>query len=233
MTTLYAETCVICSRRPPEWGLVCSGCKVRMRDQLAALVDEYALLDPRPSGGAGEKVSGTRTAPLPGRLDVLNLVGPGSVHVTDPYGDQTGELPTAVWLEQWVRDWRDVRGQGEHLPGTTVTELSAWLSFRLDWACDEHQAIDEFAAELKQQLGALRAVNRSGEPKPEPLVTPCPTCRLRALVRVNGGDVHCQECGRILRPDEYDQHVTVAVRIYGEAPCSADTQPEPASTAPC
>lgn len=167
MTTLYAKTCVICTRRPPEWSLCCAGCTQRMRHNLLALVDEYALLDARPGASTGQRVSGTRTAPLPLRLDVLNLVGPGSATVTDPHADQTGDLPTLVWLEQWVDDWRDVRGQGEHRPDPIITGLVSWLLRRLDWAADEHPAIDEFARELGKQLGALRAANRTDEPKPE------------------------------------------------------------------
>lgn len=227
------ELCIVCQRRRVQWPQVCEGCRDRMRRDLAALAEEYALLDATPTGGAGEKVSGTRDAPLPLRTDVLNLVGPGTANARGNYADQVGDLPPLAWLESWVRDWRDVRSQGEHLPDATVTALVEWLDKRLDWAGDEHRAVDEWADGLRRQLGALRAANQSNEPKPEPLVTPCPTCRLRSLVRINGGDVHCQECGRILRPDEYDQHVKVAVRVHKEAPCSANTPPERASTAQC
>ena len=182
MTALRAETCVICQRRPPEWSLGCTGCKSRMRDQLRELVDEYALLDARPTGGAGERVSGTRAAPLPVRVDVLNLVGPGSPAVTAeidpatgrPYDDQVGELPTLVWLEQWCRDWRDARGQGEQLPEPTITGMTRWLDRRLDWAADEHPAVDEFAAELGKALRLLRGVNRAGDRPESMFIGYCP-----------------------------------------------------------
>lgn len=178
MTTMRAEVCVVCQRRPPEWSLCCAGCTSRMRDQLAALVDEYARLDATPGSSTGQRVSGTRTAPLPLRVDVLNLVGPGSAHVhvdrREEHDDQVGELPPLVWLDQVVRDWRDTRGQGEHLPGTTITQMTAWLDRRLDWAADEHPAIDEFAAELAGQLRTLRGVNRAGEKPDAEFVGYCP-----------------------------------------------------------
>lgn len=173
MTTLHAETCVICTRRPPEWGMVCSGCKVGMRQDLQQLITEYALLDATPGASTSQRVSGTRTAPLPLRVDVLNLVGPGSAHVTDPHGDQEGDLPPLVWLEQWVRDWRDVRGQGEHLPSATMTELVGWIDKRLDWAADEHPAVDDFAAELGKQVRTLRGANRSGDEPEGRRLGPC------------------------------------------------------------
>lgn len=178
MTTLHAASCVVCAKRPPEWGLVCAPCTSRMRDQLRELVDEYALLDATPGASAGQRVSGTRTAPLPARLDVLNLLGPGSAHVhvhrRDEHDDQIGELPTLVWLESWCRDWRDTRGQGETLPEPTITGMTRWLDHRLDWAADEHEAVDEFAAELGKALRLLRGVNRAGDRPESMFVGYCP-----------------------------------------------------------
>lgn len=206
MTTLHATNCVVCTKRPPEWGLVCAPCTSRMRDQLRDLVEEYALLDATPGSSTGQRVSGTRTAPLPVRLDVLSLVGPGSanVHVDrrDEHDDQIGELPTATWLLQWVIDWRDYRGQTEELPGLSITAMTRWLEHRLDWAADEHPAVDDFASELAAQVRALRGVNRAGEPSDRSKVGPCPqqladgdTCRTTLYMHDRIDFITCGGCG--------------------------------------
>jgi hypothetical protein len=45
-------------------------------------------------------------------MDALSLVSAGSVWVTGraPVLDQVGQLPVAVWLGAWARDWRDMFG---------------------------------------------------------------------------------------------------------------------------
>lgn len=98
----------------------------------------------------------------------------------------------------------------------TVESLVQYLDRNLDWAADEHPAIDEFASELRSQVKALRAVNGTGAGKPERMTLPCPTCDQRALVR-DGGDIHCRACGRILRQAEYDQRAAAAANAYQEA----------------
>lgn len=166
--------CIICGRHV-QWPQLDEGCRARIRADLRTLVTEYALLDATPGASTGQRVTGTRDAPLPARLDVLNLVGPGADGVSDPHGDQVGDLPPLVWLEQWVRDWRDSGAPGDHLPASTMTELSAWVERRLDWAADEHPAVDEFARELHRQVAALRGANRTGEERePRQYVGPCP-----------------------------------------------------------
>lgn len=161
MTSTNCVVCPVYDRKPrlPEHGMVCEPCRKRLAGDLEQIVEEYALLDPTPGTVAGQRVSGTREAPLPGRLDVLNLLGPGAPAVHDRHGDQHGDVPTVLLLDQWVHDWRDTRGQREHLPVPTVVELAGWLGRRLDWATDHHLAIDEFAGEIRHHLSVLRAAN--------------------------------------------------------------------------
>lgn len=170
--------CIVCpvhSRKPraPQWGQACETCRDTMRSGLLELAEQYTLLDAQPSQSGGPKVSGTREAPLPGRLDVLNLVGPGAANVRDRHGDQHGELPPLVWMQQWARDWRDNGAPGDQLPPPALADTEEWLRHRLDWACDEHPAVDEFARELGQQVATLRAVN--GERSDRITIGPCPT----------------------------------------------------------
>ena len=200
-------TCVVCQRRTPERPMVCDGCRRRIDVDLSEIVDLYALLptalEPGPS--TGQRVSGSREAPLPLRVDPLDLAlpvrNPGPVR--DDARLQTGHQPVAVRLWWIVDDWRSVRGQGERQPEPTVVTLTGWLRHRLDWACDHHPAIDEAAAELRTMTGELRAVLGRSELRHR-LPAPCPDCDMLTLYRDDGSDyVECGSCHRLWTEDEY------------------------------
>ncbi len=127
-------------------------------------------------------------------------------------GDQTGETPVAVWLDSWVRDWITYRPQHrEHLPVPTVDRLTDWLLDRLDWALDNHPAIDEFAADLRHQLAVLRTVTGDVAARPEykdGVVCRSEACDMKALYRKAGDDwIECAACGRLYSPEEYREWV--------------------------
>ncbi len=200
--------CVVCQRRRPHWPMVCEPCRSRTREQLTVdLPEQYAMLDATPGQSTGQRVSGTRTAPLPGRLDVLNLVGRGTLRVHDPAPDapdwQIGEIPPLVWLDQWVRDWRDTLAIGAHLPPARLMDMVRWLDHRLDTAMDEHPAIDSFAAELAEQVTTLRAVN--GDRSDWRRIGTCPGLRSDGVTAVGCGTplyanpwvdvIQCRGCG--------------------------------------
>ena len=92
--------CIVCRRDLWDDELdryLCRICTGRIADDLAAIAGPaglYAQLDHHlapGSGNGGPAVSGSRTAPLPLRLDVLNAM------------TQAG--PVLAPLETWVRDW--------------------------------------------------------------------------------------------------------------------------------
>lgn len=155
--------CVVDQRRQALRGQVCDPCRADARIILLDVVDLYALLPEHlePVRGVGPKVSGSRTPPVPLRLDVVDLILParnGNVH--DDWHDQYGQLSVATVLDGWVRDWAEVRH--EHLPAPTVVELAGWMLGRLSWACDEHPAVDECIAHLRSTRAVLRrAVGRT------------------------------------------------------------------------
>lgn len=205
--------CVVCQRRPPARPQVCDGCRTRLDRDLAEIAELHALLpDALEPGRQGtQRVSGTREAPVPLRLDVLDLSLPlrGAEAVTDPYGDQTGHLPVVAKLDQWVLDWRDTRDRGERLPVPTVYQLTRWLANRLSWACDEHPAVDEFAREIVETLAALRGVHGLTRLRHR-LPAPCPSCELLTVYRDDGADwIECGGCGRLWSEDEWARLVTV------------------------
>lgn len=127
----------------------------------------------------GQHVSGSREAPLPVRVDTIDLTLPANVSPLRPdrrgviwIDDQTGRVSAATILDTWARDWADGRGLGEYLPAATVPALAAWLANRTDWAGEHHPAIDEYAKEIRDLLGALRAA--VGETSDKMRLGPCP-----------------------------------------------------------
>jgi len=256
---------------------------------LGEIVELYALLPEQlaPGQAAGPRVSGSREAPLPLRVDPLDLTMPArqtavsddlvpqyeTIHVEvlvygrpepkrcdcpaceqtraqaradglpDPTGpgpvgkcgwrkvtmaqrvrrrddrgilayglsgDQQGEPSVAGVLETWARDWQGYRWA--LLPEPTVEALAWWLSVRLDWACEHHPAVDEFAAEVFALAATLRRTCGMVDPLPELLDAPCARCDNTSLHRLPGEDrVECGVCGRLMTEDEYRRYVGLVV----------------------
>lgn len=219
MTTALCVTCPVLSPRleprEPDWPMVCTPCRRRTSRNLLEIPDLYAVLPAALTpGSAGEstRVSGSREAPVPPSLDVVDLLLParaGSVGVryrldgraraglrpgdpptavqwaSHPDGDpdQLGGLSVLTTLDFWVRDWREARSLAEVGPDITVASMVGWLAGeRLRWACDQHPAVDEFAADINRLAYAIRsalALNRYVER----LSAACPRCDMKALSR--------------------------------------------------
>lgn len=175
---------------------------------------------PRVNGGGA-------VAPVPIRIDPTDLLAPArpaSLAVAEaaafdaegrPTGrwpqDQIGHLAVATELEFWARDWADARG--ERLPLPTVRALAPWLLDRLDWACAEHPALDEFAAKLTHLRTVLTAATGRLPARPELVDRPCPSCGWMALFRPpDGRFIECGSCGRALTEDEYRDHLEDVIK---------------------
>lgn len=176
---------------------------------------------PIPGRTPQPSVSGSRDRTTPAQLDVVDLTAaarPAAVHIRygvdrktnkdwAPLGgdpDQIGHLSAATILDHWVSDWRAAFWPEQHLPVPTVADLVAWLRAghtpdgpgpRVDTACDQHPAIDEFAADIRRLRNALRAALGETPPRPE-LVhgVACRSCDTRAVLRLPG-DTYEAECG--------------------------------------
>lgn len=205
--------CVVDQHREVEAGQVCPGCAHRIACDLHDIPDLYARISLLPStGAAGPRVTGSREAPLPLRVDALDLTMParaGSVH--DLHGDQTGHIAVASILDSWVDDWRGQRGKGEGRPEPYVAVLAGWLGVRLAEACADHPAVDEFAADMRRLVRSIRAVIGDAPVRPERLTAPCPGCDLLALVRVDDS-VRCRACPTWLTGEQYAEWVGALVR---------------------
>lgn len=156
-----------------------------------------------------------RTAPLPGRDDVLNLLGPApwNDHVDDPYGqapaDQHGPVPIAGVLIPWARTIADALRWN---PPATLTPLAlaTWLGRprALDYASRQPWAGD-LRDELAELMRTIRAVTRL-RPQRRPVPQPCPRCEDLALVETDHQlYIDCTACESLFTREE----LALAARI--------------------
>lgn len=193
--------CVICQRKPYHVANVCTGCRQRIARHILE-IGELARVLPAALDGQ--------------HLDIIDLThpprggaGPATVH--DPNKDQTGKLAIGARLDSWARDWiENLPNVGNLLPPPTVPELTKWLYVRSMTACDQHPAIDDFAAEMRTIIAEMRnAIDLNLAPVR--YKAPCPYCGTQTLRRDRGADwIECkgtgQEepgCGRLWGEDEY------------------------------
>lgn len=159
-----------------------------------------------------------RTAPLPGRADTLNLLGPAAYGdtITDPYGDshgdQHGPLSITGTLTPWVRLICEHRRWN---PPQVLTEqtLATWLAHPplLTWAARQPWAGD-MRDELAELMRTIRAITRL-RPQRRPVTQPCPRCDSLMLVETDHQlYIECTEtgCGGLFTRDE----LALAARIH-------------------
>jgi hypothetical protein len=170
--------CAVCVRRSLTRTELrtCSRCVATMHRNLAEIAVLYRRLpDELGRMPGGDNRSGVRTSgdvtPLPGG-DVLVLLAPGSPgaaaggqpHAHDAYPSDPPSV--AYELGQWEDDFRAVRRQAAAECVATVETAVAYLSPFVDWAADNHPAIDEFAADLRRIVARLRhATNTNTTPE--------------------------------------------------------------------
>ncbi len=212
----------LCLLRQPahhtDGGYICTPHRRPLPGILDDIARMYPLLELEVgTTGDDARVTGSREAPLPLSVDVLDLMAParyGSVSVPrDPdtdlplYADQIGYVSAASLLGTWVRDWRDLRDRSERLPDDEVAVMAAWLRVRLDWAADCHPAVDDFVAEITGLRGALKALSGEIPPKAKRLNAPCSGCSQLSLWPAPGEDYAAQcknpACRRVYTDDEY------------------------------
>ncbi|MFD7996861.1 hypothetical protein [Streptomyces mexicanus] len=176
-------TATSCHRTLRDWELagqqtICTPCVSAIRAWLHEIPNQLIVLggslQRETTGTVGGR--GTRTAPLPGREDVLNLIGPAAwSDVHDPHGDQHGPLPIVGVLGAWVRIvCEERRWNGPDQP--TPDALALWLGRDrvLDWACRQPWA-GEMRDELWSLIRTIRGTTRV-RPQRRPIPQPCPRC---------------------------------------------------------
>ncbi|MFE9886837.1 hypothetical protein [Streptomyces scopuliridis] len=183
--------CTVCHRdlRADEIGRhACRPCTDLVDINLRALAGPdglYVRLNTRlapGSGSGGPAVSGSRTAPVPVRLDILNLMTAGG--------------PVLGPLETWVRDW-ETHGRAELGEAGTlqqrVDHAVRTLRFNLEWAATHHPAVDEFAHEIGQIRRQCEG-QVTGERPPRRIPVACPCGQILRVALDTAGE-RCPNCG--------------------------------------
>jgi hypothetical protein len=186
-------TCSPCGRqlRDDELGrIACRLCQDRIDLALRQLPGPdglYAQLATRlipGRGGDGQVVSISRTAPLPLRLEPLNLMARGGV---------------VTVLQDWQTEWHERLGWGHpRWQGDLQRQLDnavKALRGNLDWAASSHPAFGDFAQEVASYV---RQCERqiSGERVERPIGVLCadPCCGRVLYVTVSTPGLRCG-CG--------------------------------------
>jgi len=162
----------------------CRPCTRRVDDNLAALPALYVQLGSRLAPGSssgGPAVSGSRTAPLPLRLEPLNLLARGGV---------------VTILQTWLIDFHDLndwtypqwRGDLRRQCEDVVKRLRG----NLLWAAASHPAFAEFAGEIRQLRGQCQA-QVDGERPPRRVFVTCPCSQTLGFTLDTTG-LRCPNC---------------------------------------
>lgn len=223
-----ARLCVLCpvrGRRPDHYerAQACEQCRVWLAGVLRDIADTYPDLADQlhPRKGGGQRVAGSREAPVPLVLDVVDLTHGGHRGYATADGrlwaeDQIGHMAIRARLGSWAQDWLSYDWcRSDRLPEhTTAYALAAWLGKWADDACSHHPAVDEFADEMVEVLATIRAyvprmVEEDEQPpkqRPEPRTAPCPACDMTSLWWFPSEErVRCDTdgCNRVMTDDEY------------------------------
>ncbi|MFJ9979665.1 hypothetical protein [Streptomyces cyaneofuscatus] len=226
------DICLSCFGRLPDDSprTGCEACEYRAHTWLRELPRHLPLLTDmlRPDTGPAQRGgTGRAHAPLPIRLDVLDLLGPGQpVPIADPHGDQTGGIPMTALLMGWARylaqEHQAVRVDQHgtvHLEpctgpwprgGATVPALCRWLDAYLPYAVGRPWW-DDLYEQVEQLIRRVRRITHT-TPRTRALDAPCPQCSGWSLVEKEDElHISCTLCPALLTPDEYAAHRTVTM----------------------
>jgi hypothetical protein len=184
------SACTVCLRDLYEHELghqACRPCTDRADRDLRALAGPDGLyarladsLHPGSSSG-GPAVSGSRSAPLPVRLEPLSLAARGGV---------------VTILQTWLIDWHDLLGyRHPRWDGDLQQQLDQVvkrLRVLLPWAAESHGAFDEFSREIASLVHQCQTAT-GGEKPPRRIGVSC-TCGRTLKVTLDTAGVRCPDC---------------------------------------
>jgi hypothetical protein len=140
----------------------------------------------RTGGGS----SGSRTPPIPPRLEVLSLVGPGGV---------------AARLSAIEDSWRSALGwtvaPWRGSPAQAVPQLTQFLANNLLWACSSYEEIGQDIDELWRLHGECTAIVNDERRPGRVKIGNCPVkvdeqlCWTPLTARADSHRVNCGACG--------------------------------------
>ncbi|MEU0761611.1 hypothetical protein ABZ351_18290 [Streptomyces microflavus] len=221
------DICLSCFGRLPDDSprTGCEACEYRLHTWLRELPRHLVLLRDmlRPDTGPAQRGgTGRAHAPLPVRVDVLDLLGPGQpVLLADPHGDQTGGVPMTALLMGWARylaaDFPAVRVDAHgtiHIErcktpglrgGADVPGLCRWLGAYLPYAATRPWW-DDLYEQIEQMLHRVQRLTHT-KPLTRAKDAPCPKCQGWSLVeREDELHISCTLCPARLTPEQYAAH---------------------------
>lgn len=172
----------------------CRPCEDRATQWIAELpglfrqLDTTAMLMKGSSRISGP--SGSKTPPIPPRIDVLNLVGPGGI---------------AARLRDIEDAWRKVLGwtvaPWRGSPTEAIPQHASFLANNLLWACGSYEPVGQDIDDLRRLHGECAAL-AAGEKRPGRVqIGTCPVrgddgpCGTALTASTGSHRVHCGGCG--------------------------------------
>jgi hypothetical protein len=205
--------------------VVCAGCAARgLRDldDLPRLATRIITSARSPGRTAGDRVSGTREAPMPLRADLWSFVGlgaPGDVSAPDLKDAecQVGDVPLPDALWSWCRAAADDLGvtvpavRRQH-PLLAVRRFTSVLATQHERICRRTWA-DEYLTEVHDMWRRARTLAQDWS-LVHNLPAPCPYCWTLTLRRDDGASfVYCDHrhggCGRRWVEADYQRLVLI------------------------
>jgi hypothetical protein len=186
--------CYVCGRKSSV--TTCAGCWTRGLAILKDLPSEYTALESVliPSKGYGEKVQGTRTPPIPARLDVLHL--------------RTGGITQVLYKHE-----SSIRVELRHSTITfagneyqKIEKSVTYLSSQWEWVEKNYESGSDLLVDL---VGLSREIqNALGNKSEDITIGTCPalddegnTCgailRISPKVMETLGDIRCPLCATV------------------------------------
>jgi hypothetical protein len=163
----------------------------------------------RPGGGS----SGSKVPPIPPRLEVLSLVGPGGVaarlrDIEDAWRKALG------WT---VAPWRGS-------PAQAVPAHTKFLADNLLWACGSYESIGQDIDDLRRLHGECTAIANDERKPGRVQIGACPVqgedgpCAAPLTARADSHRVHCTTCdSRWETLGEWRELRAAQERVLGES----------------
>ncbi|MET8511987.1 hypothetical protein [Streptomyces sp. NPDC005077] len=186
-------TCAVCCRTSETH--TCIACQSRIRGLIAELPEQFVYLTlsrQRVQGGGDGRTSTRLHGPVPGRLDVLNVLGPWARQNVTDAEDQVGPAPVLAVLETWCQVVTEERGLTP--VKTHVSSMTDRLLRHLEWIVNQPWVAD-FELELMELMRAVKGITRT-EPRRVSLPVLCPSCDALTLIREDwsGWAAECLMC---------------------------------------
>jgi hypothetical protein len=211
--------CLICGE--PDDRPTCVRCYSRLQFMIVELPEQYCLLlmcREWPGTGGGGRSATAVHGRLPGREDVLSLLGPAARQSPPGGRDQTGPTPFRAVLQDWI----EVVDEARNLTpcDRDVPSMSERLLTYLPWV-----TMQPFVGDLYREIEELlRVVRRITLAEPSGRMellrgVACPSCGRFSMVRYHPSDwrAECRFCPAIRLDDAaYEDLVRGQARDAGD-----------------